>query len=253
VLYKYHRDDLCGEIATFLCDIGLCDEQEIRDRCTMNHCPVKHASVHPGGPAVPEAWVYKLQKAKLRMLQTSNFRDSATLTHLLSVSTHLRYVDLRCCAAQKVTAALQRMHLLRTLRLMECDELTDLPPLVSLTALNSLDLWWCSSLAALPAEIGQLTGLSSLGLKGCSSLAALPAEIGQLAGLSSLDLSRCSSLAALPAEIGQLAGLSFLDLRGCSSLAALPAEISQLAGLRIKGAWWVEQAKEIHSAPCENC
>jgi hypothetical protein len=178
----YHRDALCYAMATSVYDIGLCVAQEIRDVCTVDQCIVKHASVHPGSPAVPT-----LCRAKLQMLLTSNLHDSAIVRHLLSVSTHLRYLDLQRCAAQEVTATLQRLHLLRTLRLVQCNGLTYLPPLVSLTALNTLDLWECSSLADLPGEIGQLTGLSSLDLEACSNLVALPSEIGQLTGLSSLS------------------------------------------------------------------
>ena len=46
----------------------------------------------------------------------------------------------------------------------------------------------------------------------CSSLAALPAAIGELGALTELDLSGCSSLAALPAAIGELGALTTLDL-----------------------------------------
>ena len=86
-------------------------------------------------------------------------------------------------------------------------------------ALTTLNLSFCSSLAALPKSIGQLQALMRLDLYGCSSLAALPKSIGQLQALTTLDLNGCTSLAALPESIGQLQALTTLDLYKCSSLA----------------------------------
>ena len=62
-------------------------------------------------------------------------------------------------------------------------------------------------------------GLTKLNLYECTSLAALPESIGQLQALTKLALPNCSSLAALPESLGQLQALPELDLFGCSSLA----------------------------------
>ena len=77
--------------------------------------------------------------------------------------------------------------------------------------------------------------LRSLDLYGCSSLASLPAEVGALGSLTELDLRGCRSLASLPAEVGALSSLMWLNLRGCRKLASLPAEIRQMKGCKIVG------------------
>ena len=61
--------------------------------------------------------------------------------------------------------------------------------------LTKLNLYKCTSLAALPESFGQLQALTELNLVGCSSLAALPESLGQLQALTELYLHNCSSLA----------------------------------------------------------
>ena len=94
--------------------------------------------------------------------------------------------------------------------------------------LTKLNLYKCTSLAALPESFGQLQALTTLYLRSCSSLAALPESLGQLQALTNLDLRYCSSLAALPESLGQLQALTELHLHGCESLAALPESLGQL-------------------------
>ena len=61
---------------------------------------------------------------------------------------------------------------------------------------------------------GRVTELS---LIGCSSLAALPAAIGELGALTELDLGQCLSLVALPDTIGELGALTTLYLNDAPS------------------------------------
>ena len=61
-------------------------------------------------------------------------------------------------------------------------------------------------------------GLTKLNLYKCTSLAALPESLGQLQALTTLDLGYCSSLMALPESFGQLQALATLHLTYCLSL-----------------------------------
>ena len=97
--------------------------------------------------------------------------------------------------------------------------------------LTKLNLYKCTSLAALPAFIGQLQALTELDLEGCRSLAALPESLGQLQALITLSLHFCDSLAALPESFGQLQALTTLNLKYCESLTALPESLGQLQAL----------------------
>ena len=89
---------------------------------------------------------------------------------------------------------------------------------------TELNLFKCSSLAALPGAIGELKALTKLDLYDCSSLAALPAAIGELKALTELDLGGCSSLVALLESISGLDALTELDLNGCTILAFPPPQ-----------------------------
>jgi hypothetical protein len=107
-----------------------------------------------------------------------------------------------------------------------------LKEVAQLTRLQTLDLYVCLELTALPAELGALTGLQRLNLFCCFELTALPAELGALTVLRELDLRGCYGLTALPAELGALTCLQELDVSWCSGLTALPAELGTLTGLR---------------------
>ena len=56
-------------------------------------------------------------------------------------------------------------------------------------------------LACTTDAIGKLGALKELDLYGCSSLAALPVAIGELKALTMLNLSACDSLERLPGAI----------------------------------------------------
>jgi Leucine-rich repeat (LRR) protein len=91
----------------------------------------------------------------------------------------------------------------------------------ALTGLRELNLYRCSGLTALPAELGALTGLQTLDLRSCSRLTALPAELGALTGLQELYLLSCRALHTPPSRVvaaGTDALLAFLrDLGGGSA------------------------------------
>ena len=76
-----------------------------------------------------------------------------------------------------------------------------------LKALTQLDLYRCSSLAALPDSIGKIGALTRLNLGVCVSLSYLPDTFGKLKALKNLNLAACTSLSALPDTINGLEAL----------------------------------------------
>jgi hypothetical protein len=101
-----------------------------------------------------------------------------------------------------------------------------------LSALQELDLSWCSDLQELPTSIGQLNALQKLNLLNCNKLQKLPTSIGQLNALQVLDLSWCEDLQELPTSIGQLNALRKFVLLNCTKLQKLPSSIGQLSALQ---------------------
>jgi len=85
-----------------------------------------------------------------------------------------------------------------------------------------------ASIAALPAEIGDLTNLGKLSLLS-NELTSLPPEIGNLTNLTELDLDG-NRIAALPSEIGNLTNVTHLNLAS-NLLTALPASLGNLTNL----------------------
>ncbi len=161
--------------------------------------------------------------ATLRKLRDDD--ASGALTEYFGESEDPREWTYECCEDQQecVTMADGRV---TGLSLCNCSSLAALPAAIGeLKALKRLGLYGCSSLVALPDAIGELGTLTKLDLPGCTILAALPNAIGELKALTELNLSGCESLDELPAAIGELKALTRLDLDGCSSLERLPEGI----------------------------
>ena len=74
--------------------------------------------------------------------------------------------------------------------------------------------------------------VTTLVLFKCTSLATLPAAIGELKALTTIYLAQCPSLAALPDAIGELKALTELGLNGCDNLL-LPDAIVWREGLDV--------------------
>ena len=72
--------------------------------------------------------------------------------------------------------------------------------LAKLSKLSTLDLYGCTSMAALPDSISALTSLEELSI-GSLEMTQLPASLCQLPGLKHLDL-RLPALTSLPSELG---------------------------------------------------
>lgn len=118
---------------------------------------------------------------------------------------------------------------LRTLSLVRCHSIKQLPCISLLIGLQQLSVNECHSFKQLPSSIGGLGSLQRLDLRGCSSFKQLPSSIGALTSLRDLCMAGCTSLEWVPEEIGTLTGLT-LYLEGCISLdwKKLPRSIKAL-------------------------
>jgi len=119
----------------------------------------------------------------------------------------------------------------KCVKLTLCSEgATEIPSCVGeLTALEYLDIGFCSSLVSLPESMGKMTALKKLRLAGCRSLVSLPESIGELTALEDLSLSD-SSLVSLPESMGELTALKWLIL-ALQQLVSLPESIGELTAL----------------------
>merc|ERR1712166_1706076 len=93
----------------------------------------------------------------------------------------------------------------KCVKLTLCSEgATEIPSCVGeLTALEYLDIGFCSSLVSLPESMGKLTALKWL-ILALQQLVSLPESIGELTALERLSLS-CSSLVSLPESMVKMA------------------------------------------------
>ena len=223
--------------------------------------PVRSCCV-TGNTQLVKNWLQHAQRLQYLRLQGLHASDVARALHLLSSMQQLQFVSLshteHLKAAPHTLWQLQQLvHLnlsytsirelptsvsicqgLTALLLRACP-LHELPQGIgSCTRLASLDLTWCSLLAALPDGIGGCAQLAHLNLRNCKSLGALPEGIGSCVQLAHLILSYCTALKALPEGIGNCKLLAHIDLSYCESLSALPHSISgctQLAHLDVSG------------------
>ncbi|CAL8468179.1 g7718 [Coccomyxa elongata] len=123
----------------------------------------------------------------------------------------------------------QPVHGPRTLSLVKCPVVKQLPCITLLIKLQELSVKECHSFKELPRGINCLSSLQKLELTGCSSLRQLPSNVGGLTSLQELSITGCTSLQKVPEEIGALTGLT-LYLDGCTSLnlEKLPSSIKAL-------------------------
>ncbi|XP_056174772.1 disease resistance protein RPV1-like [Syzygium oleosum] len=115
----------------------------------------------------------------------------------------------------------------------------------SMKALETLNAYFCISLALIPSSIGNLTSLSLLDLTRCCSLREIPDSIGKLASLIELRLA-WTSITKLPESIGNLQNLRILDIDG-ALVTELPSAIGILAKLQVLSASCCENLKGLPS------
>ncbi|KAL5737115.1 hypothetical protein ACOSQ2_031903 [Xanthoceras sorbifolium] len=119
--------------------------------------------------------------------------------------------------------------------------------LVSLTALETLEIWWCHEFESLPEQgMECLKCLKYLLLEQCFKLTSLPGEIQHLSCLETLILRDCPELVALPDGIKYLTSLHKLRLSYCTELAVLPEALRYVPALQTL---WIEFCPNLASLP----
>ena len=103
----------------------------------------------------------------------------------------------------------------------------DLCPIADLTALQMLDISWCTHLTSL-APLAKLTALQTLNVSGCAVESLAPLTC--LTGLQTLDASECTHVKSLDPLTG-LTGLRTLDVSFCGQIASFAA-LSGLTALQ---------------------
>lgn len=101
-----------------------------------------------------------------------------------------------------------------------------------LTALQVLDLRFCSISGAIPYSLGNLTNVTSLFLSDNNLTGVVPASLGQLFGLSVLDLSRNSLNGSIPSSFASLGNLTSLDMSSNFLSGIVPAAFGALSKLQ---------------------
>ncbi|KAK2637585.1 hypothetical protein Ddye_032377 [Dipteronia dyeriana] len=115
------------------------------------------------------------------------------------------------------------------------DELNYLPDgmLLNLTSLKTLEVNYFRKLKCLPTEIVSLTSLETLDIWSCSELESFPEQgMEGLKCLKYLSLGYCPRFKALTEGLQHLSCLETLSLHGCPELVALPDGMKYLSSLR---------------------
>lgn len=107
-----------------------------------------------------------------------------------------------------------------------------LPGTISnLRFLEILDIDYCSSLQALPAELGKIESLIELRVQKIA-VSELPDSIGRLGKLVELILTGNKNLKTLTDTICNLRSLEIINISRCKSLEILPTQLWKITRLR---------------------
>ena len=147
-------------------------------------------------------------------------RRLGTLTNLTS----LRLFD---CDNISDLSPLSNLTNLTSLNLGSCDNISDLTPLSNLTNLTSLDLFACDNISDL-SPLSNLTNLTSLYLFACDNISDFT-PLSNLTNLTSLDLDSCGNISDLT-PLSNLTNLTSLDLAYCGNISDL-SPLSSLTNL----------------------
>jgi len=167
---------------------------------------------------------------RLASLETLHIENLSTLQELpvMGAMTRLTSLTLHCCALKELPC-FGGMTALRHLSLQNLHTLTRLPSSMDkLAGLRSLRLVWCRGITELPS-IGRLLSLETLHIENCA-LWELPASIAVLMDLHTLMLASLPRLRVLPTSIGALTALTKLTLCDCA-LTDVPSVIESLTQL----------------------
>ncbi|GLT30878.1 hypothetical protein SLA2020_056590 [Shorea laevis] len=113
-------------------------------------------------------------------------------------------------------------HKLSKLRIDRCSNLTAIPGLDGLSALEKLELLSCDGLTSLPIGLGSCISLQLLEIGECRNLNSIPSIHG-LTSLETLKLVHCDGLTSLPIGLGSCISLQLLEIRKCRNLNSIPS------------------------------
>ncbi|KAL4594401.1 hypothetical protein ACB092_12G017700 [Castanea dentata] len=142
---------------------------------------------------------------------------------------------------------------LKFIKMSKSPKLIEVPDIIEVPHLETLDLEFCVNLSRIHPSIGMHKKLSILNLQGCKKLTSLPSKF-EMECLMCLDLSYCSkikqipefgrnmkcvhllclhgtAITKLPMSIEHLTALYWLDLSYCKNLERLPNTIFNLKSI----------------------
>jgi len=152
---------------------------------------------------------------------------------LFSGFSHLKELELlHITGCGRGWELLQHMTTLESLRILDSNDLTELPDCFrGLKSLQFLEVSDCSAIRMLHESLGELQSLQELTIRNCNSLTSLPQSMGHLVSLRSLTVDSCSDIPVLPDSLGELQALQELTIGSCYSLSTLPS-MGHLTSLR---------------------
>ncbi|TVU04751.1 hypothetical protein EJB05_47884, partial [Eragrostis curvula] len=107
--------------------------------------------------------------------------------------------------------------LLENLRIKGCESLLDIPQLPA--SLENVDIFFCTSLVALPSNLGNLAKLRDLTVWVCGAVKALPDGMDGLTSLERLVIMYCPGIEGFPQDLQQrLPDLKYLWINLCPNL-----------------------------------
>ena len=145
---------------------------------------MRHLRLATRVPSTTQGWA-ELTSLQWLDLQCASHPLPADLQRSLSSLTGLRHLRLACTDPELLGISTLRQ--LTCLQLAGCEQLQHLPGLSCLPQLQTLDVYFNSSLSSLSDSISSLSGLCSLDIRFCKHVTSLP--IGALPELTSLKMS----------------------------------------------------------------
>jgi hypothetical protein len=171
---------------------------------------------------------------KLKALESLDLSLCFALTDIsmLAESASLRRLELRGCGVSDLLALSENPGL--TYLGLAGTRVEDLWPLVTVTALDTLNLGSCRNVSDL-APLAYLENLKELNLAGCARVTDI-SPLRTLEKLESLDLSNCGKVSSIE-PLGDLRNLRKLNLSRCAWISDLTplGSLTHLRTLQIRG------------------
>ncbi|TVU04752.1 hypothetical protein EJB05_47885, partial [Eragrostis curvula] len=136
---------------------------------------------------------------------------------------HLRSLSIGHCSklegkgTSSVEEEILPLPLLKILTVRSCKSLLDMPQLP--TSLEKVEISFCTSLVALPSNLGNLAKLRDIAVRDSGALKVLPDGMDGLTSLGRLSIRRCPGIEGFPQGLLQrLPALNYLQIQDCPDL-----------------------------------